>query len=248
MEQMNPPQGALHADRSKVLEAVTCEDAANELGLRMRTKSGRIQVECPFHYARLGKMDQNLGNCVLSKNNRHCTCYACGGSGNAIDMVMAYENLSFCEATDWIAERLAPELLRDINPEKKEVKRCPFSDEEFEIIGIHVSDVLMPVGMAESKYQAKQSKARGGEIVYPDDPDEDYVLLCRRGRLSIRDIFVENTSLFWSIVEPKAMEACEIYREQILSLKRNEKGDNELRDLVIEELTRKLKIAKKFVH
>ena len=247
-----------HATKSDVLDEVTCIDAADELGLRMVTRNGRVYVECPFHFREFGKKDRNIGNCIISKNGRHCHCFACGGDGNAIDMVMAYESLSFCDATDWLAERRAPHLLQEMGSEKgqkRDNKKCPFSEEEFHIIGIHTSEVSLPYSMASSKYEANKLKKESDgkslkgywEVMYPDAFGDDYVLLCHKGLLSIREIFRENKALFWSIVEPKATEACEKYRHLIdMTLEVMPEGD--LRDAVIEEATFRLKTAKKFVH
>lgn len=90
----------MHADKERVLDEVSCIDAATELGLMMKEKSGKVYLECPFHEKMIGKPDRHIGNCVISKDARRCYCYACNGSGDAIEMVMAVEGLSFCEATD----------------------------------------------------------------------------------------------------------------------------------------------------
>ena len=127
----------MHADKERVLDEVSCVDAATELGLMMKEKSGKVYLECPFHEKMIGKPDRHIGNCVISKDARRCYCYACNGSGDAIEMVMAVEGLSFCEATDWLAERRAPHLLEDENKKKTRRRKCPFSDEDFSSIGIH---------------------------------------------------------------------------------------------------------------
>lgn len=249
---------SIHASKSDVLDEVTCIDAADELGLGVVTKNGRVYVECPFHFREFGKSDRNIGNCIISKNGRHCHCFACGGDGNAIDMVMAYENMTFCDATDWLAERRAPHLLQEMeseNGKKMDNKKCPFTEEEFHIIGIHTSEVSLPYAMAFSKYNAnrrnRQTEVKSSkvyrEVMYPDASEDGYVLLCHKGHLSIRDIFRENKALFWSIVEPKAMEACEKYRH-LIDLALNVIPEGELRDAVIEEAAFRLKTAKKFVH
>lgn len=249
---------AVHASKSDVLDEVTCIEAADELGLGMVTRNGRVYVECPFHLKEFGKRDRNIGNCIISKNGRHCHCFACGGDGNAIDMVMAYESLSFCDATDWLAEKRAPHLLLDTEAEKgkkRDNKKCPFSEEEFQIIGIHTSEVSLPYAMVSSKYDAnkKRMESEGKssksyrEIIYPDASEDGYVLICHKGIISIRDIFRENKALFWSIVEPKAMEACEKYRH-LIDVALDVMPEGELRDAVVEEASSRLKTAKKFVH
>ena len=69
---------------------------------------------------------------------------------------------------------------------------------------------------------------------------------CRKARISIKDIYFDSQSAFWSIVRPKAEEACKKYREQIWSLKQNV-PDNILKELCLEELQHKMETAKKFL-
>ena len=99
-----------HASKKSVLESISCLDAAYALGLRTKIKGRYTYVECPFHTSRIGKPDKCIGNCKISDNGKNCYCFSCNGSGNAIEMVMAYEGLNFCEATDWLAQTCAPEL------------------------------------------------------------------------------------------------------------------------------------------
>ena len=242
----------LHACKKKLMEEVNCIDAAEELGLKMKIKGNRIQVECPFHRSMLGRDDRSLGNCVISRTGKRCNCFACNGHGDAIEMVMAYNGMCFSEAVDWLAGRRAPHLMEGmVGRSREKPEKCPFTDEEFNVIGIHTSRFLIPVGAAPSKYAARNKpggKGKHREIVYPAENNDDYVILCESARMDIRDIFYDNKQIFWQIVEPKAMEAAERYRDQIESLERNRKGEEPLRDLMVEELTSRLKIAKKFIH
>ena len=236
----------MHADKERVLDEVSCIDAATELGLMMKEKSGKVYLECPFHEKMIGKPDRHIGNCVISKDARRCYCYACNGSGDAIEMVMAVEGLSFCEATDWLAERRAPHLLEDENKKKTRRRKCPFSDADFSSIGIHTTDVLLPVGTSSSKYEAYNRGNGTRKFTDSAYQADGTLLLCRKARISIQDIYFDSQSAFWSIVRPKAEEACKKYREQIRSLKQNV-PDNILKELCLEELQHKMETAKKFL-
>lgn len=86
-----------HASKKSVLESISCLDAAYALGLRTKIKGRYTYVECPFHTSRIGKPDKCIGNCKISDNGKNCYCFSCNGSGNAIEMVMAYEGLNFAK-------------------------------------------------------------------------------------------------------------------------------------------------------
>lgn len=256
MEKMKP----LHADKKEVLEIVSCYKAAQFMGLKMKTNSrtNRISIECPFHEERLGQADRHIGNCKISKNGKICYCFSCNGSGNAIDMVMAHEKLSFCEAVDWLASMEAPELISEDWIEQKGSNRnvCPFSKKDFEIIGIHTEDAVFPVGMASSKFEARKHSLCYTDILYPDQFTSDKegygVLLCVRDHISITDIWKENRSLFISIVEPKAVLAYEKYRKDIVKVntifdKYGISNEDPLRKAVMDEYKSKIRIAQSFL-
>ena len=237
----------MHADKNRVLNEVSCAETAIELGLMMKEKNGKIYLECPFHEKMIGKPDRHIGNCVISKDGHRCYCYACNGSGDAIEMVMAVEGLSFCEATDWLAERRAPHLLEENVGKKKSIQKCPFSDEDFSVIGIHTAEAILPTGICYSKYEAynrEDGRRNFTDILYQPDGT---LLLCRKARISIKEIYFDSPSTFWSIVKPKAEEAFKLYREQIRSMKQNV-SENDLREMCIDELRLKMEIAKKFLN
>ena len=69
------------------------EDVAKKLGIEV----GRHKALCPFHEDRHPSLHFDV------KRNRY-KCFACGESGDAIDLVMRYNNVGFKEAVEWIGE------------------------------------------------------------------------------------------------------------------------------------------------
>lgn len=223
----------LHADKDAILNVVSCVDVANVLGLRMKKKGKRTYVECPFHMKWLGKPDHNIGNCWFNGEGTRCYCASCGGGGDAIHMVMDYEGMDFCTATDWIASVLAPHLLTN-NWSSSGI--CPYTKNHFKAIGIHTEGFLIPIGMAPSKYLAKFSKLPHSDIIYPKNKDgnEDdcSVLLCQWQQMSIRDIYRDSKEAFFMIVVPKAKLAIKTNQDMIKSMETEDIPDSDTQAMV----------------
>ena len=71
------------------IRAMPIEDVAKELGIGV----GRHKALCPFH--------EDRHPSLRFKGNRF-KCFACGVSGDVIDLVMRYKNIGFKEAVEWI--------------------------------------------------------------------------------------------------------------------------------------------------
>ena len=73
------------------IRATPIEEVAKRLGIEV----GRHKALCPFHEDRHPSLH--------FKNNRF-KCFACGASGDVIDLVQKYLNIGFKEAVEWIDE------------------------------------------------------------------------------------------------------------------------------------------------
>lgn len=249
-------QRALHADKKELLNKVSCIDAADALGLAIKMKSGTVYIECPYHENVLGKKDRHIGNCKISRDGKRCHCFACNGDGNAISMVMAAANLSFSDATDWLAERKAPELISKdwYCQSDTSHKKCPYSKNDFKKIGLHEGgDILVPVNISASKYEAKKTvNDMKYSIVYPEQignrcptEKENFVIQCKRERVSLADLYITDIDAFFALVIPKAIEA----RTKYIHIMDVVEGfaDGELKNLCKEEIMANIKIANKFI-
>ena len=74
------------------IRATPIEDVAKRLGIEV----GRHKALCPFHQDRHPSLHFDI------KRNRY-KCFSCGASGDVIDLVMRYMNVSFKEAVAWMA-------------------------------------------------------------------------------------------------------------------------------------------------
>ena len=66
-----------------------------EVAAKMGIEVGRHWALCPFHQDRHPSLHFDI------KRNRY-KCFSCGASGNVIDLVMRYMNISFKEAVEWM--------------------------------------------------------------------------------------------------------------------------------------------------
>ena len=77
------------------IRATPIEKVADKMGIRVV----RHKALCPFHEDRHPSLH--------FKNNRF-KCFACGASGDVIDLVQRYLNVEFKEAVEWIGEAPQP--------------------------------------------------------------------------------------------------------------------------------------------
>ena len=75
------------------IRATPIEEVAVELGMRVV----RHTALCPFHNDTHPSLHFNRGK------NRY-KCFACGASGDVVDLVMKYNNVGFREAVEWLSE------------------------------------------------------------------------------------------------------------------------------------------------
>ena len=75
------------------IRATPIEEVAGELGMRVV----RHTALCPFHNDTHPSLHFNRGK------NRY-KCFACGASGDVVDLVMKYNNVGFREAVEWLSE------------------------------------------------------------------------------------------------------------------------------------------------
>ena len=78
------------------IRATPIEEVAENLGIGIV----RHMALCPFHNDKHPSLHFDL------KKNRY-KCFACGASGNVIDLVMRYNNMEFKEAINWIGNKEA---------------------------------------------------------------------------------------------------------------------------------------------
>ena len=105
------------------IRATPIEEVAENLGIGIV----RHMALCPFHNDKHPSLHFDL------KKNRY-KCFACGASGNVIDLVMRYNNMEFKEAINWIGNK-------EMNTAKDNAYETKESREE--AVDIEYLEVLM---------------------------------------------------------------------------------------------------------
>ena len=104
------------------IRATPIEEVAENLGIGIV----RHMALCPFHNDKHPSLHFDL------KKNRY-KCFACGASGNVIDLVMRYNNMEFKEAINWIGNKEV-NTAKDNAYEKKESREEAVDIEYLEVV------------------------------------------------------------------------------------------------------------------
>ena len=104
------------------IRATPVEEVAENLGIGIV----RHMALCPFHNDKHPSLHFDL------KKNRY-KCFACGASGNVIDLVMRYNNMEFKEAINWIGNKEV-NTAKDNAYEKKESREEAVDIEYLEVL------------------------------------------------------------------------------------------------------------------
>ena len=104
------------------IRATPIEEVAENLGIGIV----RHMALCPFHNDKHPSLHFDL------KKNRY-KCFACGASGNVIDLVMRYNNVEFKEAINWIGNKEV-NTAKDNAYEKKESREEAVDIEYLEVL------------------------------------------------------------------------------------------------------------------
>ena len=191
-------------DIDKLIEASNSLDVAEAIGLPIKRSGRNIFCECPSHRKVLGKDDNNISNCVLTPHGY--TCFSCGAKGTVLQMVMDYCNVPFPKALDIVAGvtggnfRISNEIPQ---------KRQPFNAEDLDLIG--VTSVANPEGNA-GKEIIGVTKIRPDSKVFFRKGDES-VLYSSVKRITLNQLFTEDESLYFEIIEESAKAALEKYQK-----------------------------------
>ena len=210
MNQKMQYQPRAHAARDDVLERVNVLDVAALLGLKTQRRGKRVILECPFHQKNLGQPDRHLGNCVTLSDNNYatCRCWSCNGHGDVIAMTMDYLGLNYSDAIDYIAENLAPDLLKlpDQRSKKKFIKKnFPYSYKELELVGIK-NKVNCRNAVNVCGNSRETSDLHFNEYIDFHSNDGLTFTVYQKETISVESFYQKNKEMFIEMVYEKANE------------------------------------------
>ncbi|UIN21342.1 CHC2 zinc finger domain-containing protein [Herbaspirillum frisingense] len=88
-------------DYKAITDSLSIEEVARRLGMELKTEAaGRFKALCPFH-------DDKTPSLLIDANRdsgrQHFYCFACGESGDVIDLTKGVLHVSFKEAINWLS-------------------------------------------------------------------------------------------------------------------------------------------------
>jgi DNA primase len=136
--------------RSFINELVARADIVDVVGARVSLKKAGSNLKglCPFH-------DEKTPSFTVSPTKGFFKCFGCGEYGNVIDFVMRYENRSFPEAVEVLADMLH----LDIPHEAGEAE--PHDEHEALFAVLHEAEQLYRRTLRESPVAIEYLKHRG---------------------------------------------------------------------------------------
>lgn len=108
-------------------------EVCKSLGVRIFPKGRQNFICCPGHEKRLGKVDLNPTNAVLTDHGYHC--FACGVSVSTADMITEITGCSLHEAFQFMANLNGGTELYHIDG--NEIMHLRYSDEELKVLKIN---------------------------------------------------------------------------------------------------------------
>lgn len=108
-------------------------EVCNALGVRIYPKGRQNFICCPGHEKRLGKIDSNPTNAVLTNHGYHC--FACGVSISTADMITEIAGCTLHEAFQFMTNLNGGMALYRMD--EKRIIRLRYSDEELKALKLN---------------------------------------------------------------------------------------------------------------
>lgn len=163
-------------DRERLMDDADSYTVATYIGMDVIKRGANYWIHCPGHEKRLGKPDNRIGNCCLTKKGYKC--FACGVSKNIFDMVMEYyeselgQDISFTESMGIVGDALGGRELYILDGDKKNKtayakaeKKDKLRTEDYELLGLPYSmEYEQLVGCGKNKENLNGTIKKIGDI------------------------------------------------------------------------------------
>ena len=113
--------------------------------IKLQRKGSNHMGLCPFH-------SEKTPSFSVSQSKQMYHCFGCGVGGNTFTFIMEYENYTFVEAIEFLADRAGIPL-----PKEDGIRRREQSD---------LKSKLLDINKEAGKYYYYQLKSSGGKIAY----------------------------------------------------------------------------------
>lgn len=193
-------------DVSALTDEADALSVAEYIGMDIVKKGSHNFILCPGHEKRLGKIDNKIGNCVLTQKGYHC--YACNQTVGMVNMVMEYMNCNYLTAIQLIADSCGG--VEGFETDKKQTKReKTLSNDDFNLIGLTTQ-----LGKFAEKYVVETTDKQPNRDNLPDDygyvvDDTEKYVIYKKYHLE------RNEKIYNTIIVQKAEEAMNKYKKAI---------------------------------
>lgn len=188
-----------------LIESADPVEVAEAIGIETKRLGKNVYCTCPSHQRMLGREDNTVGNCIITPHGYHC--FACGASGDVIQMVEDFCGLSFYEAVKTIA-KITGVNFSQIRC-KTDYKELPFSAEDLELIGL--AALSNPKGDAgKTILGASDYRPLSGAFFRRGD---EYITYASVKKISLHQVFFEDEKLYYKLISENARIALKKYED-----------------------------------
>lgn len=101
----------------RIKAAAKIRDVLEDRGVELFRKGRNLLGLCPFH------ADRHIGSFVVNEQTNSCWCFSCNHGGNAVDVLMQLEGMTYPDALRYLAAMYG--IIIDDGPVPKVTKREP---------------------------------------------------------------------------------------------------------------------------
>lgn len=242
---------------STIKTVATPERVVEVLGIPTK-KYGRLTS-----FLCLKHSDKNFGSCFLTPSG--WKCFACGESGDVIELTKLYLNVDFYEAAIFLCNSFGIKYEDEGQKDKKQPKSQIIDKETLDFLGIKSSgySVEHVTGIVSETYCSELQQGERLEWHPFTDEDRDtltykemskkvykptgyYLVKQTVCRNPLVELFTDNPQLYHKIIYDKAAERLEVYTEL-----KKQAIDNlppcETRNIIIKSLKKSCDLCKKIM-
>lgn len=200
-------------DKNRLLEEATSMMLVEFLGIDHEIKGSYTYIKCPGHLKRVGKVDNNFGNCILTEKGYHCFACKGGTTVGLIDMVQELQDCEYVEALEVIGDALGGRKNYRISGDEIstfEVNKT-LSQSDFELLGLSSSVSIDEIQFIsnDKKYIVENDCIPKGT---PNIEDIETYLATTRKTYSLRTLKIDAPEVYHTLIKRKAKEAMEKYQ------------------------------------
>lgn len=186
------------------------ETVAECLGIDTKRRGKNLSILCPCHD------DQHYGSCYLTRKG--FKCYACGASGDVMDLVQRTKNCSFLEACEYVGDIYG--IKTDVSiptPKRKKLLDSKY----LSLIGLNpdTEKVYIDKAIIDAPIDPDFQLGPGQRLKwFPSGSDSEpdyYVLQEVASSNPLRDLLETDEAEYHALICRKASEAADTYRDMI---------------------------------